>query len=423
MTHSTARLPADARHTPCETAAAVSMHSAVPVVVALTTLAQIGTVMGIAVFPVIAPKLAAEMAVEPSLVGFQMSLIYGAAMLSSPFLTWMVTRHGACRAIQAGLLLSVFALALALLSGLAALVAASILLGAAMSVMTPAGAHILFRFSPPQHRNLVFSIKQTCVPAGWMIMALVAPPLTLRFGWQWAIIVAMLFALAMIVALQPVRAAWDDDRGQQRGGVRQQAREGMALLWRTPQLRWLSLASMFMSGVQLCLSSFAVTMLVQEANYGLVAAGVMLSVAQGAGVTGRIAWGWIADRFGNCLTLLIAMSAAMMLCCGAMAFVTPAWPQALVALLFLAFGASAIGWNGLFLAEVARLSPAGKVSIATSGAMVWNFAGILIGPALFAVIYRINGSYAVTYGLLSLFAVSGFLFLLLTAVSARRVAI
>ena len=82
-------------------------------VVALTTLAQIGTVMGIAVFPVIAPKLAAEMGVDPSLIGYQMSLIYGAAMLSSPFLTWMVTRFGACRAIQAGLLLSVMALALA----------------------------------------------------------------------------------------------------------------------------------------------------------------------------------------------------------------------------------------------------------------------------------------------------------------------
>jgi MFS family permease len=372
------------------------------------------------VFPVVAPRLAAEMGVEPSLIGYQMSLIYGAAALSSPFLTWTVTRYGACRAIQAGLLLSVFALGLALLSGVAALVLASILLGAAMSVMTPAGAHSLFRFSPAKHRNLVFSIKQTCVPAGWMIMALVAPPVTLQFGWRWAIGLSMLFALAMIAALQPVRARWDDDRTQTGGGVRQQAREGMRLLWQFPQLRWLSAASLFMSGVQLCLSSFAVTLLVQEAGYGLVAAGVMLSVAQGAGVTGRIAWGWIADRFGNCRTLLIAMSAVMVVCCSVMSLITPGWPQWLSALLFLVFGASAIGWNGLFLAEVARLSPAGKVSVATSGAMVWNFAGILIGPALFALIYRLNGSYATTFGLLTLFAVAGLVFLLMTAASARR---
>ena len=396
------------------------MYSSVAVVVALTTLAQIGTVMGIAIFPVIAPRLAAEMGVEPSLVGFQMSLIYGAAMLSSPFLTWMVTRYGACRAIQAGLLVSVVALMLALVPGLPSLIVASILLGAAMSVMTPAAAHILFRFSPPKHRNLLFSIKQTCVPAGWMIVALVAPPITLMYGWKWAIVLVIMMALGMIAALQPVREVWDDDRKPQSGGVRQQAREGLVLLWRVAELRWLSVASMFMSGVQLCLSSFAVTMLVQEANYGLVAAGVMLSVAQGAGVTGRIVWGWIADRFGNCLGLLLKLSGVMVVCCVVMAFVTPQWPHALMAVLFLVFGASAIGWNGLFLAEVARLSPPGKVSVATSGAMVWNFAGILIGPAVFALIYRVNGSYALTFGLLSVFAVAGFVFLLLTTRSARR---
>ena len=407
---------------PVNPASTVIPSKTVITVVALTTLAQIGTVMGIAVFPVIAPKLAVELGVEASLIGYQMSLIYGVAAISSPFLTWMVTRFGACRAIQAGLLLSVFALALALLSGIAALVAASILLGAAMSVMTPAGAHILFRFSPPKHRNLVFSIKQTCVPAGWMVMALVAPPVTLLFGWKWAIALVVLFAVVMIFALQGVRATWDDDRSAQAGSVRQQAREGMILLWRFPQLRWLSVASTFMSGVQLCLSSFAVTLLVQEAGYGLVAAGVMLSVAQGAGVAGRIAWGWIADRFGNCLGLLIKMSAVMVVCCLMMALVTPQWPRLLTALLFLVFGASAIGWNGLFLAEVARLSPQGKVSVATSGAMVWNFAGILIGPALFALIYRMNSSYTFTFGLLSLFAIGGFVFLLLTAASARRVA-
>ena len=407
---------------PVNPASTVNPHSTVATVVALTTLAQIGTVMGIAVFPVIAPKLAAELGVEPSLIGYQMSLIYGAAAVSSPFLTWMVTRWGACRALQAGLVFSVFALALALMSGIAALVVVSLLLGVAMSVMTPAGAHVLFRFSPPRHRNLVFSIKQTCVPAGWMIMALVAPPVTLWLGWKWAIALVMIFAALMTVALQRVRESWDDDRGPQAGGVRQQAREGMTLLWRFPQLRWLSVASMFMSGVQLCLSSFAVTMLVQEAGYGLVAAGVMLSMAQGAGVAGRIAWGWIADRFGNCLALLIKLSAVMVVCCSVMAFVTPQWPYTLTALLFLVFGASAVGWNGLFLAEVARLSPPGKVSVATSGAMVWNFAGILIGPALFALIYRVNGSYTFTFGLLTLFAVGGFVFLLLSAAGVRRTA-
>ena len=69
-------------------------------------------------------------------------------------------------------------------------------------------------------------------------------------------------------------------------------------------LRWLAIASFCLSFVQLCLSAFAVTMLVEEVGYSLVAAGVLLSFMHAAGVGGRILWGWIADRAGNSLGLL-----------------------------------------------------------------------------------------------------------------------
>ena len=72
----------------------------------------------------------------------------------------------------------------------------------------------------------------------------------------------------------------------------------------------------------------------------------------------------------------------------------------------MVLGAAAVGWNGLFLAEVARWSPRGKVSVATSAAMTWNFAGILIGPAIFATVFKAVGSYTVTYGVLSIVAAS-----------------
>lgn len=387
--------------------------------VAYTTLAQIGTVAGIAIFPVIAPRLAAQMGVDASLIGYQMSVVYGAAAVGSPMLIWMVARWGACRTIQLGLACSIVALAVSLAATVPALALASVLLGFAMCIMTPAGAHVLFRFSPPARRNLVFSVKQTCVPAGWMLMALIAPGMTLAFGWQWAIALVMVFAAVMIVALQPVRAAWDDDR-QPQSGVRGQALEGLRLLWRYPVLRALSAASLFLSGVQLCLSSFAVTLLVEQARYSLVAAGLMLSVAQGAGVAARILWGWMADRSGDCLGVLTRIGVVIVVCCVAMALMTPAWPQWVTALLFLVFGATAIGWNGLFLAEIAVRCPQGKVGVATAGAMVWNFAGILLGPALFALTVRLTGSYTRTFGWLTVFALAGLVLLMLAAAHARR---
>ena len=59
-------------------------RSTVVGVVAATTIAQVASVMGIAVFPVIAPRLAAEMGVAPALIGYQISLVYGAATIGSP---------------------------------------------------------------------------------------------------------------------------------------------------------------------------------------------------------------------------------------------------------------------------------------------------------------------------------------------------
>ncbi len=397
---------------------AIPRSTMIAVVVA-TTVAQVASVMGIAVFPVIAPRLATELGVAPATIGYQISLVYGTAAFGSPMMSFAVARWGACRTTQVGLGCAVLAMALALSASLAAMVVTSILLGLTMTLMTPASTHLLFRFSPPQNRNLIFSIKQTGVPMGWMVMALVAPGITLAFGWRWAIGFVLVVALATLLALQRVRASWDDDRKRD-APVRTNPIAGLTALWRYPMLRWLAIASLTLSFVQLCLGTFVVTMLVENAGYSLVTAGVMLSLIQGAGVAGRILWGWIADQTGNSLGLLKKLAMTTAACCVVMAFIGTGWPTALTALFFLVFGAAAVGWNGLFLAEVARCSPRGMVSVATSAAMTWNFGGILLGPALFATVFRLTGSYAVTFGLLSVVALSGVVSLLLCSAAGRR---
>ena len=400
-------------------AAAPVPLSRVVAVVAAATVAQVAAVMGIAVFPVIALPLAAEMRVEPSLIGYQMSIVYGAATLSAPWLSTGVNRWGATRATQVGLAFCVLGCLLALTSSVAALVAASLLLGCSVTMMTPTSAHLLMRFTPAQNRVFLFSLKQTGVPLAWALMALIAPPITQAYGWRWSLLVVMIVAGATILALQPVRARWDDDRHTLRAG-RASALEGLRVLWNRPTLRWLVMGSFCLSFVQLCLGTFLVTMLVKEAGYSLVAAGFVLSVTQIAGVTGRIVCGWIADRTGDSLQLLRVLAVVGALCCPTVAFVSPAWPMPLVVLFFFAFGASAVGWNGLYVAEIARRSPPGRAGITTGGAAVWNFGGILAGPAVFATVYRGIGSYAVTYALLSLVALAGTALVVMAVRSARR---
>jgi nitrate/nitrite transporter NarK len=252
-----------------------------------------------------------------------------------------------------------------------------------------------------------------------MIMALVAPAITLAFGWRWSVVFVLVVALGTALALQPVRAHWDDDRKAQTG-VRAHPIAGLVALWRHPVLRWLAIASFALSFVQLCLGTFLVTMLVEDAGYSLVTAGVMLSLIHGAGVTARVVWGWVADRTGDSLGLLKKLAATTTACCVVLAFMTAAWPPALVAIFFVIFGACAVGWNGLFVAEVARWSPRGTASIFTSAAMTWNFGGILVGPALFATVFKLTGSYTLTYGLLSSVALAGLAALFLCGAASRR---
>jgi len=248
---------------------------------------------------------------------------------------------------------------------------------------------------------------------------LTAPGITLAFGWRWALVLAMAAGLVVVAALQPMRARWDDDRMRQ-AAASQPLLAGLRLIWQRPILRWLSVASACYACIQLCLGSFAVIMLVEEVGLTLVQAGLLLSVVQAAGMVGRIGWGWIADRTGDGVRVMLGLNVIMTACCLLCAFMTPQWPQIALVLLFVAFGASAVGWNGVFLAEVAQRAPAGTVSIAIGGAVMWSYAGILAGPALFAFLCTRIGGYRDTFGALTFIALIGLACVLTARRAARR---
>ena len=106
---------------------------------------------------------------------------------------------------------------------------------------------------------------------------------------------------------------------------------------------------------------------------------------------------------------------AAALCCF---LVTPAWPLPLACLLFFVFGSTASGWNGAFMAEVARLVPSKLVSRTTAGALFYVNVGKMIGPLVVAGAYAWSGRYAVAFGCLAVITVAALACLL--TVRARR---
>ncbi|MBF0391993.1 MAG: MFS transporter [Alphaproteobacteria bacterium] len=381
-----------------------------------TTAVQVVLSLACLALPAIAPKVAGALGVPAALVGYWVSLVYGGAMVSTLMGGPMVRRFGATRISQAALTLGALGMVLASVAWLPVLAAAALLTGLGYGLVNPASSLLLARAAGPRNRNLIFSIKQTGVPLGGMLAGLAAPPLAQAFGWQWAPAGVAVLCLALALGLQPWRAAWDADRDPG-ARFRENPLAGLALIWGRPALRFLSLAAFAFAVVQLCLTAFTVTMLVEEAGYGLVAAGAVMSVVQFSGVAGRLLWGLLADRLGS-LAVLALIAVVMAGAAAITAQVAPSWPQGAVVALLFVFGLSAIGWNGVYLAEVARITPLDEVSRATGASLFFTFGGVLVGPSAFALLVGPMGGYGATYGLLAVVGAAG-LGLILLAITRR----
>jgi MFS family permease len=329
-----------------------------------------------------------------------------------------IRRFGAIRVSQVCVLLCAAGIALLPVAAawpmaLAIGVLAPLLIGVGYGPITPASSQVLARTAPPSRMALTFSIKQTGVPAGAALAGAVLPGLALSVGWRAALLAVALVGIAVVVATQPVRSELDRERDRTRGvtlaGVAGPLRQVLA----TPPLAQLVVLSFFYSATQVSLTSFAVVYLAEELGHTLVAAGAALAVATIAGVVGRIFWGHLADRSHAPRAVLIGLGLGAGLC----SLATAAWPATLpvwpLFAVLAVFGATAIGWNGIMLAEVARLAPRGNAGAITGAASFITFGGVVVGPALFSLLAQVSGSYRAGFaaiGLGSLLAASVFMF-------------
>jgi MFS family permease len=167
----------------------------------------------------------------------------------------------------------------------------------------------------------------------------------------------------------------------------------VAEVWANRPILELAAVSGVYSAIQISFLTYLVSYLKLELGYSLVAAGVVFAVAQISGAAGRVLWGVVADHLLKPRSVLAGLGLVMIVCGGALASLNPAWPPAAVLAVCVLYGATAVGWNGVFLAEVARLAPDGRVAYLTGGTQFFTFAGVLIGPPLFGAIASATGTY------------------------------
>jgi len=392
------------------------------IVALIATLAiQIFTSLTSSAPAVLAPALAGDLGITPKWIGVFVGLIYSGAMLGSLVCGGFIAKYGAIRVSQACVLFCATGIACVGLLPAAAvplLVAAAFTMGVGYGPITAASSEILIRTTPRERMSLTFSIKQTGVPAGAALAGALLPGLALLVGWRGAFVAIAIVGIAVVIASEPTRKALDRRHDPDASFSLASVFGPLRMVWKSPPLRELSLVGFAYSSVQVSLTSFLVIYLTDVLQWSLIAAGLALTVATISAVIGRIVWGVVADRWLGPLRGLALIGALAAGSGIAMAFAAPAWPVWLVLPLAALYGATAIGWNGVQLAELARRSPAGQAGAVTGASGFVTFGGVVGGPLLFAALAGLTGGYRTSF--LVCAAVSGVAAIVLLRRQARR---
>jgi MFS family permease len=366
--------------------------------------------------PTVAPILTAERSIDSSTIGYLSAINTVGAMVFLLAGAPLMERVGSVRTLQIGLVLGGLGVIMMALPSALVLLPAVALMGLGYGPSTPAGSDILHRYVPKNRQALVFSIKQAGVPIGGVLAGFILPPLVDLGGLPLCLGVSAVIAVLCAIVVQPMRRRLDP---LDRGGPPLKIAHFFAPENLSRPIRCLrdtpGLVRLAMTGLALALSqgiwiAFLVTVLVEQGKLSLLAAGSLFGVMQVAGVIGRIGLGWVADRVGSSTATLQVTAGLSAVCTACLAYVGADTSSFLLTLLSAIAGATVTGWNGVQIAEVARLSRPGEIRETAAGATLLLFSSYVIGPAAFALIAQLLGSYLLPLlGVAAITALSAFI--------------
>jgi sugar phosphate permease len=353
--------------------------------------------------PVLAPQLREELDLTLSQLGVLFASLWVGTTLT--LLGWglLADRWGERFVLAVGLgTCGALAVAAGWASSFWTLAVPLFLASAAGASVNAASGRAVMQWFAPGERGLALGIRQTAIPLGGGIAALVLPQvekaggLGAAFAFLGGLCLATAVVAALVIREPPVRDA---------------ELEGDAIPWTLHDRRlWtLSIGSGLYLWGQLPLMTFAVLFLHDVHDVSPARAGGVLAVFQGAAVVGRIGAGRLSDRLGSRLRPLrwlgLASAAGLLVT----AAVADGWLPLVVTALVLA-GAISMAWNGLSLTAAAEL--AGR---ARSGAAIGfqqttlGVIGVIV-PVVFTALVDAT-SWGAAFALCSIGPVAGWLML------------
>ena len=269
------------------------------------------------------------------------------------------------------------------------------LIGAPMATGTPAGSKAVAGWFPQKERGTAMGIRQTGVPVGGTIAALVLPSLGLAFGWRFALSATGLVTIAMGISVlllykQPEHLSVS--RGSALiGGARD--------IIRRKDIWAVTLYAAIMAGCQWCYLSYIELYLTEDILLSLILAATLLAAGQISGAVGRIVFGLVSDRLflGRRKPVMILLGIVGIAMAILMAFLRPETPAWFIFVVVCFLGLGTMSWQGLYLTLVSEIVGSRMAGVAVGMTNTVTFFGIVVLPPVFGFIADRSESYQMAW--------------------------
>ncbi len=350
-------------------------------------------------FPALAPFAKSDLALNRAEVGLFATILNVGTMVALLPAGWAVDFLGDRRVlVVGGIATGVAAAVAALAPQFAILVPLLILIGVAAATPTPAGSTAIISAFGGRDRGLIMSIRQTGIPMGGALAALLLPPIALAVGWRHALEcaggVAVLGALLGSVLLRHRGERPPRPLPREAGSLRSVA---------TRDATYIGLAAIFLTLGQFVLVTYIALYLFETRHVALAVGSLFLVTANVGGIMGRMLWGTISDRLfhGRRRAPLIVVSVSAAVGFALLAWLPRATPAYAILLLVLLLGTTVIGWNGIYITLLSEIAPPDKRGRSVAYGMTISQVGIFGGPVAFGALVDATGSYQLAWSAVS----------------------
>lgn len=338
--------------------------------------------------PTLTGFVKADLGLSAAAAGLAVSSFSFGRILGSYAAGVAADRIGERRVLVAGGAATGALVGLAAAAPLPGLLTLLVVAGIAGAVSTPAGGRLVLLAFPRDRHGLALSVRQTGVPIGGLVAAALLPWIAHVASWRWSLVAAGAVTVAAVVPL--FRSGIEP-----RDGPRPAARPGGPSPLRDREVMLLTAYGCLLVSGQYALITFLALDLSRSAGLALATASLLVAVAQGSGIAGRIAWGALSDRFldRGRKPLLLALTVVGLAGALLLLAVPRSVPTgALVPVAALA-GLALIGWQGLWVTMLVEAAGPDRAGAATGFGLTFVQAAIFVSPPLYGLVADAAGTY------------------------------